>query len=357
MFNHLPSWFAKAGQPRSKFIDSFTGVCPAWLQNSREKLRSGEFVAEGRYANFRENLSGPAKTYCAFDIDKKLWRFDQICPAIVFTHRRGKQPEGFEIKNDAGGKLVLMPDRMIYWENGSRLVSIDNPKFAIPHWIQPWDVRSIGMLTIIGYMQAVKFDKVYSAFAKRDVNAKSSRMTRLNKNILRWEMIEKTNHVIVDFDESKGYVPIRYWAGDSPDRRAPNTMPQHWSEVEYEQHGEIWLPKRFWISPYGKPGSDYGYEFTLTWSKVNEPIEPEKFMTRGMAIDEGTNILARAADGATLQLGKIGDLDPHPKLLKLEPQPPPEPWAWWVWTLIGVGVVGVLAIGIWVGRSQQRRAI
>ena len=335
------------GEPSAEFI-------LAGFKDSRERLRTGEFRVDGKVVDESVSsgrLEGPIAIYSAFDFETNKLRFDRTAPKRV--PKPGKKTIGS--KNDwvvgkQGGKYVWMPERTITWWMGEEGAIIDQGDYA-PDWAQPWDVRTVGIISVADLPDFPMFAETIGHYERRLREGKAF-TKEISPGIIRFDLREKITRIVIDFDMNKGYVPVMFAISGLPQEGQPEPPLQTRSIVKWEEHDGLWVPKYWWVGDSGQPGQGDGYEFNFTWLKVNEPIPPETFMTRGMEIPDGTKI-AMMQEDKSIYLGKVGDLEPSPLLLEMEPAD--ERWAWWVWTLIGVAVLIVLTAIGFVTRSHLRK--
>lgn len=327
----------------------------AGYRDSCEKIRNGEFRVEGILVNDREDfgrLEGPVTIYSAFDFEANKIRFDRTGPIRELKANKAYIAGKDDWKlGTEGGKYVWMPERSISFWNNDDAVVIRHGDHT-PHWAHAWDVRTVGLMTTNDYAKFPHYPMTIDNIQAR-VDWSKAKVTRQEPGIVRLEFPGTYTRTVLDFDEDKGYVLISLSLGGLISPLNPSPTIQTWTHVDYRKFKGVWVPSYFWVGSGGKPGIGESYEFNFTWLKLNESIPPETFMTRGLELPTGTVITQARGNDTTksLHLGKIGDLEPNPLLLEMEP---PTPWAWWVWALIGVGVVVVL-IGVGYGVWQLRK--
>jgi hypothetical protein len=128
------------------------------------------------------------------------------------------------------------------------------------------------------------------------------------------------------------------------------------AEIDWIQINNIWVPKTFSWS-FDAQSYKSEYKLNYEWISVNKPVNVEIFMTRGMELPTGTSIVG-IDNQKTIQLGKIGDMTPNPRLARMEPEVP-RPWwrtASGLGTLASGLAVVLLLVGYWRIRRRRARA-
>jgi hypothetical protein len=217
--------------------------------------------------------------------------------------------------------------------------------------IRPFDVRTVGLATYITYEHGSSFTEVIEDFQECMSRVKAT-VTRRDRQVVRIEWPSDGDTVSLDFDEAIGYLPVRL-EFRSPDMKG-GFRTTELSTVEWKQVNKVWVPDHVTVSTGAKPGRVFSCDLRFEWEKVNQPVSPELFMTRGLELPDGA-LIARFDVKKTTQLGAVGDMTPNPKLAALEPPTPPWWWGWKGVTAVVAGVVAVAGSLVMFRRLSRRK--
>jgi hypothetical protein len=317
--------------------------------DSRERLREGAFRCRGTKIDEDPKtgrFQGDFSIFSCFSYEAGKTRFDRIETAFMPTKTSGWKP----VPVEQGGKHVKLPDKTITWLEGERGVLIRSATSKAPAQIGLLDVRIIGVAPYINYEQSTPFEQIISDY-RGWIGRSNGITTRRDQKIVRIEWSDRGRRMFLEFDESRGYIPVRLEYADV-DKNGKVVITDR-STVEWKQINKVWVPEHVTVANGMKPGRTITYDYRFEWEKVNEPVAPELFTTRGMGLPEDT--LIAAVDGKrTIQLGSVGDMTPNPKLLALEAGPAKPWWQRWPGWLAGVGTLATLVGGVYLWRRRAR---
>jgi hypothetical protein len=311
----------------------------AAIVNSREKLVSGEFFISGARTSPGSKADVKIQIYSAFDHSSNQLRFDQqegatLLPLAELDVRNSKQD---------GGKCVIQPDRTLVWVNGSPAVVIHPGGHKITPQIKPFDVRNVGLLTNHGYSQWCSHTDLLK-YIKQLWLTNNCKVSMLSRGVYQATDVHEGTTSKLVVTEEHGYLPVSFELSYG---KVTDTSTVIWKKIS-----DIWVPSKV-ISTIKFNDTRYGIEYDFNWLKVNESINSQLFMTRGMELPYGSGIISSNGK-KSVQLGKIGDMTPSPKLAVLEPLPSP----WWrsktMITVVAAIAVITLIFAYW--RFRLRRA-
>jgi hypothetical protein len=293
-------------------------------------------------------LEGPVELFAAFDHDADKLRFDRT--EVVWPAHAGEDPtrapNGMPLLT---GKWIKTPERSVVWRSikakHSRSTVVVYPaSVKPPSDVNPFDIRIVGICNVMGYLKNTQMPKIVDGYTK---SASNGKVSRVDGTTVRLEWKDEFLRTIIDFDEKMGYLPTRYeerWLRHPP---GESNDPIETSTVRWTRVNGIWVPVHLLQVSGTKPGPVDSYDLTFEWESVNKPVPAELFMTRGMGLPDGTLIAADAGEpkgGPMASLGKVGDLEPDPRLVDLEADAA-TPTPWWVWTLVGLLAASLIGGG------------
>ncbi len=324
----------------------------AGFKDSRERLRTGEFRCTGTVIDDDPTfgrLEGAVEIYGAFDFDAAKYRFDRTederQPKPGQKYFRGR--DDWQV-GKIGGKFVKTTERSIVWLNGEEAVVIRaaEPASRPPRQVRPFDIRLVGIIGSVDIDQFLRMPEALGYLQKQFAATATVKVTRPSADYVRVELSDAAPAIEqIDFDEKIGYLPVRQ------EQHEPKYGVTSRAITEWERVAGVGVPKKWQLTTGAKPGRVRSFDLNFTWVKVNEPIAPETFMTRGMGAPEGADIVS-VEMGKNLSLGKIGDLEPHPDLLEIEPPAPKS--VWWYWAGGIIGTIALLLSGYFAVRHSRR---
>ena len=334
---------ALAQEPSAEFIMN-------GFKDSRQRLRTGHYSCECDYAT--ESAKGAkSNTHLTlsawFDYDTDSFRYDQTGSPPGRRLSRQNRP-GFD---RAGGKYIKKPTQSILWQTGDNFVKVDGSKIDYSSVIMVLDTRSVGLCSYLNYRNPIGFNELFEGCLSRMRRDKVS-VRRVGSKLLRIDQPIAGGRLQIDFDESRGYLPISLTAFNTTKQRGKLQNEQRETivesaQVEWTKINEVWIPKSVIAISGAKPQSVFRAELRFEWQQVNQTIEPAVFTTRGLGLPDGTLIGdARNGGERPVMLGAIGDMTPNPRLALIEP-PAPRPW-WQGWPTYAAAVAVFIAIGVGV---------
>jgi hypothetical protein len=310
------------------------------LRDSRQRLRSGVFRATGRLTNdFKEDqpLDGDVEIFCAFDIDRKLVRFDRRQPV------RWADPREKAASRPMARFIATAEQSVHFDENTPRLFI--RPASAKPSsLVHPWDVRSIGLVPENSMHEP--FDDIFELY----VGLPGANVTRDADQTCRitWIDVRKwgdTLHALW-IDESRGFTPVRY---ECRDRRpsqgaaldAPWPAALSTNELTWQEFSGVWVPTAMSLENHGARRGRERFDLTFDWEVVNGPVpakyfDPVSFNAPGdwRVIDERL--------GRPIGLGKVDAV--FPPRTPMAAASPSGPIAFWIILIVGATAAVLLML-------------
>ena len=340
----------------------------AAFADNQQRLRSGIVRMEGTVTSRSaagNGLEGPARLFCAFDIDANLFRFDRSEPVRPLPTDVTNTPPSGAKSVTGGGKYAQTPKRVVIWNEANpkqvRMAPVGLPAGQTAPAIFPFDPRILGLANWVIVKHGESADTLVPSFGKRFSKTKHA-VTEPRPGVIRVRWTERDGGLEIDFDRDVGYMPIRYADFTMPERGKP-AEPYDSAVTTWQSKGGAYVPvtARFQDAPNDDPELSR-YDFKLTWQTVNGPVDEKLATARGMDLPAGVQIVDNTASTQGTVLGKVGDLKPDPRLAYVEsnpvpaPQPPPlESQRGWVWPVVGTAAAAGLAVVVlWRRRVSHR---
>jgi hypothetical protein len=219
------------------------------------------------------------------------------------------------------------------------------PSVEPPNYVQPFDVRIAGICTEGDIKRNVQLEDALKYLSRQKMT-----VSTLGKEQVRLTWAEIGVESTIDFDESIGYLPLRYeirYTIASKKDQPPFSV----CTVAWKRINGIFVPERM-ITSYGtKPDPVTTYEYNFVWDHVNKPVPKEIFTVEGMSLPEGLLIVSNET-GQTVTLGKVGDKEFPPPLIDSSVfGNVPFYMRWWfILTVVGA-ILAVLAGALWLRRK------
>ncbi len=319
------------------------------MRAEREKLRSGQVVITGEHWNTtpalgKQRLAVRFEVY--FDLDSRRYRYTQR--DYVQYQTAGMEPQtkaslwgnpdlpkgttadGIEwVAALVGGTIVHTPEYDLHNPGGHPHVTRLASGAATGTAVREWDFSTFGLVDWLVFESRQGFEQILDAFETRlrchSVETNSSGLTCLTLQS-DWTQSE------IWIDEKQGMTPIRLSRRDRKDSLKETSH----SEIGWEaMHGAM-VPVTFRISTVHREEYTEGYDLTLEWSHVNEPLDPKVFTPAGITESAGAMI-------ADMRLGQVVVERVHP--LPVSPATPKpvaanarSQWGWII--LVNLVIVG-----------------
>ena len=356
-----PSWSADDAVKEKQRRFLITG-----MRAEREKLRSGHAILTGDHWSHtpvlgRQRLSVRFDVY--FDHDSRSYRYtqqdyEQYATAGMDPKMKarllarsdlphGITPEGVEwVSTDNGGTVVHTPEYDLHNPPHHPHVTRQAPGTLDGTSVREWDLAAVGLLDWPSFEGGLRIGNILDAYETRvkchSVEIDPSGLSRLK---LRSEWTETE----IWIDEKQGMTPVRITRKDLNDSLKETSQ----SDVGWKEINGVMVPVSFRINYLYQPEITEGYDLTLEWSHVNEPLDPQVFTPAG--ITESKSALV-----ADMRLGQIvvERVNPLPLPVPVAGATPksiqPKPPSRLGWIVLGHLIVGG-GFAWWYYRRRAKR--
>ncbi len=339
------------------------------MRAEREKLRSGQVVITGEHWSNTTVSLGMIRFSVRFDVsfdhDSRSYRYTQRDYLPQGTRgmdpqrktsllARSELPRGTTLKGeewvatDDGGTVVHTPEYDLHHNNGHPHVSRMAPGTAVGFTVREWDLATLGLVDWPLFDTGWGLTKILDDYELRlmchSVETDSSGLSCLklrsdwNPNIdsVEWE---------IWIDEKHGMTPVSISRKDLNDSLKETSR----SDVGWKEINGVMVPVSFQIRMMHEQKYPEGYDLTLEWSHVNEPLDPHVFTPAGITESAGALV-------ADMRLGQIVLERVIPQPLPVATPKPDASYArsWLEWILLGQLIAGA-GFAWWYYRRRARR--
>ena len=336
------------------------------VQAEREKLRSGQVVMTGEHWSTWPAL-GTVRLSVRFDVyfdhDSRSYRYTQrdYVPYVSqgldpqtkarFLARtdlpHGTTPEGVEwVTTGDGGTVVHTPEYDLYNSTGHPHVTRQAPGTVEGYTVREWDLVALGLLDWQALDGGFRLNDILNAYETvwkcHSVETNTAGMSCLK---LRSEWNPKADSVEYEIwiDEKQGMTPISIARKDLNDSLKEKSR----SDVGWKKVNGVMVPVSFRVNIVHKPEYTEGYDLTLEWSHVNEPLDPKVFTPAGITESPGAMV-------ADMRLGQIVVERVHPLPIASPKLVHPKPSTWLGWIVLGHLIAGG-GFAWWYHRRRAKR--
>lgn len=231
----------------------------AWSR--RKQIRSGVFEAV-EYRSNRTNI------YCAFDHDKRLFRFDrsgwdESAAKVDFRYIRVAEKQ---MVRDRDGRTFIFGTK---WKPYQRR-------------FDPFDVRLLGVHTWAGqHRLGMEFDRVQKFYANEEswsqVTVGPDKRLRID---FKYKNESSTWGQSLWFNESEGLTPVRlevHFFGRNRKQDRPIEMVQ----TSWKKFKEVWVPMTVHAERRTTTGNR-DFDLKITWKSVNDPVDANLFKEQAL---------------------------------------------------------------------------
>jgi hypothetical protein len=237
-----------------------------------------------RSAKDGNNITTNDKCFIAFDYNKNFYRFDV---------------EGHE----GSAKTLRTPEyrySTIKLDREYEAVFRSSVNDMTPHrsFINPFDIRSVGLFTPVGSYWTNEYKKISEGILNR-----LSNVVEINENkdgvvVFVVQANPKPNSPppaksTYFIDTKRGYTIIKY--ENLMLSRITNSHETSWKKIKNQ-----WVPVSFVLSS----NQGISAEWTFDWKSVNEPI-PEEYFNINSLSDTTTDLFSTELNGEIIRIGKI----------------------------------------------------
>ena len=278
------------------------------MRSERVKIRTAEVIVTGDHWTKSKVLGEfriPVRFEIAFDLDSQLYRCDQrdyiqyntstMTPQEKATRwgrsdlPHGTTAEGVNwITKEYGGTVVRTPEFDLHLASGSHSIARLPPGTARRTTVREWDLAALGLIDWPSFCGEYHVEHILNSFenlsTSHSSNMDSSGLSRLSVHF------DDTEYEIW-IDEKQQYTPVSMVRRES--LRVTSQSDVGWKEVN-----GIMVPISFRINDLFEPDMEEGYDLTLEWSHVNEPLDPKIFTPAGITDSPGAMV-------ADMRLGQV----------------------------------------------------
>ena len=318
----------------------------AGLQDSRLQLRSGSFTAEGAKLSImpgQPRVTGKVRIECTFDFPANRLRFDRYEPGVAFGD------DGGASVSTIGGKFSRDSEKWILWRAfpPTRTVDIVKPSEQVVTWINPFDVRTLGIAFWVDLENGTPFEQLFAylqAAQWDQATVSPDGVYRLSSLIGKPPMVEQHRRTIW-LDSKRGFSPVQLEvnrAVSSDNQKEPVVR----SEAEWIQHSGIWVPSRLAIERNVGTDGYSKYELAFNWTQVNEDVDPTIFEVAGFELPKNVAIVdSRLGKPVTVRVTGRNDVPVSS---------PPAPWRSY---LVVFGMAAVVVVALLLIRLTNKRRL
>lgn len=337
------------------------------MRAEREKLRSGQVVITGEHWRTTPKL-GMQRLSVRFDVyfdhDARTYRYTQrdyeqyategMEPQLkmhLLSHPdlpRGTTTDGVEwVSIDYGGTVVHTPEYDLHKPNDRPHVTRLAPGTATGTAVREWDLASLGLVDWESFDRDQSLGYILDAYETRltchSVETTPSGLTCLKLHADFGPQSESIENEIW-INEKQGMTPVRISRNDINDNlKEMSRCDVDWKEI----HGAM-VPMSFRINTIHQPDYTEGYDLTLDWSHVNEPLDPQVFTPAGITESKGALV-------ADMRLGPVVmervNAKPLPDMAGKQPAPPARP-PWFRWVVLAN--IALFGLAWWFYRRRTK---
>ena len=277
----------------------------------RERLVSGEYTAVGRVSGKHKEappLDGEISLSSTFDFQSDQLRFDRREPRYYRTDlveqtdplNAAEKKTTWTVKSGImESRCVLIPERRITWQDGSGGEVHINAREDNWHGgtAAPFDIRTLGLSIRSGMDSGVPLAKLMTIFSKHSI----SDVTPESESVLRITMSygptkQARRHLWID--QSVGYSPIRMELWSNGDGGIPNTpaIRNTRATITWRMQERTWVPATYTIDGEVDQLETRKYELAFHWTKVNQPVDPDRFTPEGLKIQYYARVIDMRGD-------------------------------------------------------------
>ena len=336
------------------------------MRAEREKLRSGQVVITGEHWRTSRVLGEfriSVRFDIAFDHDSRSYRYtqrdyeqyiatemtpqDKLAAMEPIDQPHGTTPEGIEwITEKNGGTVVQTPEYDLHRAIDSDSVTRLPPGMSGITAVREWDLAALGLMDWPLFDAQHHLIDILNDYEMgltcHSISIDSSGLSSLR---LRSDWNPRSDSVEYEIwiDEKHGMTPVRFSRKDLNDSLKEISR----SDVGWRDIHGVMVPVSFRINMLHNSGNTEGYDLTLEWSHVNEPLDPKIFTPAG--ITESDKALV-----ADLRLGKIIVERVHPLPVATPKPVKPKPPSRLGWIVLGHLIAGSI-FAWWYYRRKARR--
>ena len=341
----------------------FTG-----MHAEREKLRTGHVMMHGEHWRTARKMGEyrvSVQFELAFDNDARTYRCTQRdfaqydmtgltseLKAKLLRSRpslpHGTTPEGIDwCTDEQSGTVVHTPEYDLHHTAETNRVTRLAPGSVRKTQVYEWDLAVLGLVDWVSFRREYHLSDLLIAYKTRltchSVDLDQSGLTCMK---LRSKWSPKVDSVEYEIwiDEKQGMTPVSISRKDLNDSMRESSR----SEVSWNKINGVMVPVAFRINDILDSENTEGYDLTLEWIHVNEPLDPKLFAPAG--ITESNSALV-----ADLRLGQIVVERVHPLPLPLATpiSVAPKPPSRLGWIVLGHLIAGGV-FSWWYSRRKSR---
>lgn len=276
----------------------------AGVRAQREKLRRGSYEAEGLKEDGIEGdkdfprYSGAVRIFSAFDYDQGLYRFDR-CEPQLFLKGSGAKPRKVTLRMYYA-QTKEQSIHCVYGWGGETpekpIVRIWPSEHSVSEYLQPIDVRSLGLGLWVSVHSSASLDAVLEVIQKRKLVSVDKQADGI------WRVVQQIRHPDGNisrfsfwFDETRGFSPVRMEVRFAGELAKVFPDPTEEVSVTWTQINNVWLPETVDLlqrSPSLKHQRVSSYRLRFDWKTVNEPLPSDLFTVSGLSelVPDGTEV-------------------------------------------------------------------
>ena len=339
------------------------------MRAEREKLRSGQVVITGEHWSNTTVTLGmmrlPVRFDVYFDHDSRSYRNTQRdyvpwgsqgmepqMKARLLARSdlpRGKTPEGVEwVTTDDGGTIVHTPEYDLHQPPHHPHVTRQPPGNLTGTSVREWDLAALGLLDWPSFEGRLRLNDILNAaetgWKCHSVETRPSGLSCL-KLRSEWNPNADSIEYEIWIDEKQGMTPLSISRKDLRNSLRETSR----SDVGWKEINGVMVPVSFRINTVHQAEYTEGYDLTLEWSHVNEPLDPKVFTPAGITESAGALV-------ADMRLGQVVVERVHPLPVSIAT---PKPVASNARSRLGWILLGQLIAGAgfawWYYRRKARR--
>jgi hypothetical protein len=269
----------------------------------RSSLQTGAFRAHGTkfYKFDAEQLIYEIEIFSAFDIPKSLLRFDQLQTEKPRSGAAAKKSD------EDGGKFARTPKLSLFWHRGGAVL-VERADEKLPPWVQPFDARCVGLMTMGSFSGEIDFNDICSHLDKSSYIEAAEEKPGLYR--LSWLSPSAVVQTTVWLDEKRGFSPTRteLRAVDEIDGKKTVAELLEISASTYIEISGVWVPRSFRLQRANENSLGFQVcEVAFDWDAVNQAIDEKTFTIEGLNMPRGSVVI----DGRLpkpIILGLTGDV-------------------------------------------------
>ena len=212
--------------------------------------------------------------------------------------------------------------------------------------MREWDLAALGLVDWNYFEGEYHLLDILNSYETRltchSVEANNSGLSCL---ILRsdWQPNADSVEWEIWIDENRGMSPISISRKDLNDSLRETSR----SDVSWKEINDVMVPIAFRINDLDDPEITEGYDLTLEWSHINEPLDPKLFTPAGITENKSALI-------ADMRLGQVVVEKVNPLPLAADTVVKPKPPSRLGWIVLGHLVAGG-CLSWWYSRRKSRR--